>query len=218
VRVVVVGLGNFGASAARALSHQGHQVVALDVDEAKVERLAATVERILVGNGTDPAVLEAVGAKAADAGLVSTGDDVTASVLTCLALRDCGVRKLFVKVISELHRRILDRLGVDETVFPEHDSAERLACRMGSAAIVNHVPLGPGFSAQELAVPDAWIGRSLRELELPRRFRVSVVAVHDYLSDTMTPIPDPDAPLRGSETLLVAGEDENLSRIARLAD
>jgi trk system potassium uptake protein TrkA len=84
-----------------------------------------------------------------------------------------------------------------------------------SASILSYFELGPEFSAQEMTVPESWIGRSLRDLALPRRFNVSVLAVRDYLSDRMVPVPDPDAPLKDSDTLLVAGHEKDLVRVAR---
>lgn len=211
---LVVGLGNFGASVAESLHEMGYDVSAVDVDRSKVERMAEIVRDVATGDGTDPEVLERLGARKADAAVVSTGDDITASILTALALRDLGVREIHVKVISDLHASILDKLGVAETTFPERESAQFLAKRVASRAILNYVELGEGFSAQEMAVPDEWVGRSLRELELPRRYNVSVVAVHDFLSGGITPIPDPDAPLKQSDTLLVAGADEHLEKVA----
>ena len=99
-RFVVIGLGNFGSSVAEALHTQGHDVVAMDLDEDAVDRIAPHVSRAAVGDGRSAALLERVGAKNADAAIVSTGDDITASILATLALRDHGVAEIYVKVIS----------------------------------------------------------------------------------------------------------------------
>lgn len=215
-RFVVVGLGNFGASVAEALHAAGHEVVALDVKTANVDRIAPLVTRAAVGDGTDPRTLERVGARGADAAVVSTGDDITASVLTALVLRDLALSEIYVKVISPEHGRVMEKLGVTETIFPERESALRLAKRITSRGVLNYVPLATGFGVQEMAVPSAWIGKSLRSLELPKRHRISVIALHDILTDTISTIPDPDAPLKDSDTLLVAGREEHLLAAARL--
>lgn len=215
-RFMVIGLGNFGASVAVALAEMGHRVTALDVDGEKVERVASRVDRAVTGDGTEPEVLEQIGAREAHVGIVSTGDDITASVLTAVGLRDGGVKEVHVKVISDLHARILEKVGVAGTIFPEREAAELLAKRIVSRTILNYVTLGPQLAAQETAVPAPWIGRTLRELELPRRYGVAVIAVHDYLTDEMRPIPDPDAPLKDSDTLLLAGRDEHLRRVAAI--
>lgn len=215
-RFVVVGLGNFGASVAESLHAMRHDVIAVDLSEPAVDRIAPHVARAAVGDGRDLRTLERAGARGADAGVVSTGDDITASILTTLALKDLGVREIYCKVISLDHARVMEKLGVTETIFPERESGHRLATRIMSTAILNYVRLGTGFSVQEMAVPESWIGRSLRELALPKQHRVNVVAVHDVLTDEIVPVPDPDAVLKESDTLLVAGADENLARTARV--
>lgn len=214
-RFLVVGLGNFGAGVAAGLQRLGHPVVALDVDAEKVEAMAGELTDAVIGDGSDPEVLERIGAGGVDAAVVSTGDDVAASLLTAVGLRDRGVEEIYVKVVSDLQARILDKLGIEQTVFPERESAERLARRASNAVIIDYVDLGPDLSAQEMAVPDAWAGRSLRDLALPRNYNVTVIAVRDYLRDETRPIPDPDEPLTGSETLLLAGRAEDLEKVAR---
>jgi trk system potassium uptake protein TrkA len=215
-RFIIVGLGNFGATAARVLQEMGRDVTAVDVDQAKVQKAAAYLRRVAGGDGTDREVLQSLGASEADAGIVSTGDDVTASALTALALKDCGVTQIFVKVISDVHARILEKVGVAETIFPERESAQLLAKRIVSRNILNYVDLGFGLSAQEMAVPQSWVGRSLRQLELPKRYNLTVIAVHDWLSGTTRPVPDPDVTLKDSDALFVAGRDSELARVAKL--
>lgn len=215
-RFVVIGLGNFGASVAESLHASGHDVVAIDTSEDAVDRIAAHVNRAAVGDGRQLRTLERVGVKGADAGIVSTGDDITASILAAMALKDLAVREIYVKVISIDHARVMEKIGVTETIFPERESGQRLATRIISTAILNYVRLGAGFSVQEMAVPERWIGRSLRELSLPRRYRINVIAVHDVLTDAMIAVPDPDALLTESDTLLVSGKDEDLAAAAKV--
>ncbi len=215
-RFVVIGLGNFGIGLAEALHEQGHEVVALDIREEAVDRIAPFVSRAAVGDGKQLKALERLGAKGADAGVVSTGDDITASILSTMALRDLGVRDIYVKVISRDHARVMEKIGVKETIFPERESALRLGARIASPGVLNYFRMGTTLSIQEMAVPEHWTGRSLRALALRREFRISVIAVHDMLRDEMIPIPDPDAPLKDSDTLLIAGKDEDLARVAEL--
>jgi trk system potassium uptake protein TrkA len=215
-RFVVIGLGNFGSSVAEALHAKGHEVIAIDPSEIAVDRIAPFVSRAAVGDGRSIQVLEKIGAKGADAGVVSTGDDITASILATMVLHDLKVRDVYVKVISRDHARVMERIGVTETVFPERESALSLGIRMSGSALLNYVQLGPGFSVQEMGVPQVWSGQTLRALELRRRYSISVVAVHDVLTDQIVANPDPDAPLKDSDAILVAGRDEDLARAARL--
>ena len=215
-RYVVIWLGHFGASVAEALHAAQHDVLAVDTNAEAVDRIAPAVGRAVVTDGRSAKALERIGARGADAGVVSTGDDITASILATMALRDLGVSELYVKVISTEHARVMEKIGVNETIFPERESGRRLATRIGSRAILNYVPLGSGFGVQEMAVPEPWIGSTLRELALPAKLRISVIAVHDVLTDAMIPVPDPNAPLKESDTLLVAGTEADLARAARL--
>lgn len=215
-RFVVVGLGNFGATLAESLYDLGHEVIALDAAEDAVDRIATRVTRAAVGDGRSLSALERLGARGADGGVVSTGDDIAASILASMALRDLGVGEIYVKVVSRDHARVMERIGVTETIFPERDSAIRLATRVASRGILNYVELGAGFSLQEMAVPDRWVGRTLRDLALPRTYRVSVTAVHDILKNEIVPVPDPDARLKDSDTLLLAGRDGDLARVAKV--
>lgn len=214
-RFVVIGLGNFGTAVAESLYSQGHDIIAVDVNENAVDRIAGKVTRAAVGDGKQLAVLEHVRARGADAAVVSTGDDITASVLATMALRDLGIPDIYVKVISADHARVMEKLGVTETIFPERESGQRLSTRLTGRALLNYVNLGPDFSIQEMAVPMSWVGKTLRQLELPSRFRVSVVALHDALRDQITSVPDPDAVLKLSDALFVAGTDEDLEAVAQ---
>lgn len=215
-RFVIVGLGNFGSGLAESLAHEGHEVVAVDGDAQRVDRIGATVERAVVGDGTRREVLERAGASGADVAVVSVGDDITASILAVLALKDIGIPHIYCKVISIDHARVMERQGVTETVFPERDSAIALGRRLSTSGLLNYVRLGPGFSIQEMGVPDRWEGKTLRELDLRLQYHVQVLAVHDMLQDEMIPVPDPDRLLTDSDTLIVCGREGDLAKLAKI--
>jgi len=213
-RFIVVGLGNFGSSVSATLCAAGYDVAAVDRDAERVDQMARKVTRAAVGDGADLRTLKRLGAEDADAAVISTGDDITASALTALVMRDLGIEEIYVKVVSYDHARLIEKIGVTETIFPEHESGMRLAKRIAASSLLNYVQLSPGFGVQEMAVPEAWIGKTLRELELPRKHGISVVALHDMLMDKIQAAPDPDAVLKESDTLLVAGTDEALAQVA----
>lgn len=217
-RYIIVGLGIFGGKIAATLYENGHDVVALDTREERINRISGRVTRAVVGDGRQLEVLKGVGAQGADAAVVSTGDDLSASILVAMALRDVQVRETYVKVISTDHARIMRKLGVTEIIFPEEESAFNLGMRiLRSDSLLNYVRLGGGLSLQEMAVPAKWEGRTLRELALPSRYRVSVVAVHDIIRDEMNAVPNPDEPLLDAHTLVLTGTEENLARVAGIA-
>ena len=215
-RFIVVGLGNFGMQLALKLHELGQDVIAIDSDPAVVDSIGPFVSRAVVADATRRSVLNEIGARDADAAVISTGDNLASSILALLALRDVGVKEIFVKVRSEDHARIADALGAAESIFPERESANALASRVTTGKLLQYVTLGESFSLQEMPVPEDWLGKTLRSLSLPTRYRVQVVAVHDVLRDEMLPVPDPDRPLTQSDALLVAGNPDALEKLARM--
>jgi trk system potassium uptake protein len=213
-RFLIVGLGNFGSSVAESLFAQRHEVIAIDTDEDAVDRVSQYVSRAAVGDAKSLHTLEKIGAKGADAAVISTGDDITASILTTMAVHDLGIRDVYVKVISRDHARVMERMKVTETIFPERESAISLGKRISGSGLLNYVKLGTGFSIQEMGVPESWMGKTLRELELRQQFGITVVAIHDILTDKMAASSNPDVRLKDSDTLLVAGSDEDLAKAA----
>lgn len=217
-RFVVAGLGNFGANVAATLHKYGHEVIAIDISQETVDRVAPNVTRAAVGDGRDPVVLSHLGGKEADIGIVSTGDDITASVLATLTLLDLGVKRVVVKVISEDHARVMRRVGAADTVFPERDSAKNLASSLIDDSIVSYQRLGNGFGVQEMNTPPCWRGKTLVELQLRSAYSLSVVGIHDTRSDELIIPPDPTVPLRSTDTLIIAGSDESLRKAVALED
>jgi trk system potassium uptake protein TrkA len=215
-RFIVVGLGNFGSTVAMRLHELGHDVIAIDQLADLVDAAGNYASRAFVGDATKKAVLVEAGARHADAAVISTGDNLAASTLALLALRDLDVKEIYVKVNSDEHARIADALGAQESIFPERESAAGLASRLTSSAVFKYVSFGPNLSVQEMAVPEAWQGKTLRDLGLPQNYRVQVLAVRDVLRDQLIPVPRPDRPLTDSDTLLVAGEPTVLAGLAKL--
>jgi trk system potassium uptake protein TrkA len=213
-RFIVVGLGKFGASISATLHGLGHEVAAIDRSAERVDRLGRGVTRAAVGDGTNPVDLKRLGAENADAAIISTGPDITASALSALVMRDLGVEEVFVKVTSDDHARLIEKIGVTETIFPEKESGVRLGRRIANRLLLDYVDFVSGIGLQEMAVPNAWIGHSLRELALPKKLGLVVVAVHDMLREEVQATPDPDALLKDSDTLIVAGKAEDLDRAA----
>jgi trk system potassium uptake protein TrkA len=215
-RFVVVGLGNFGFALCQRLSTLGHEVIAVDLDAQVVDRIGALITRAAVADATDVEVLRQLGGENADAGIVSTGDDITASILSTMALQDLKIKEIFVKVISADHARVMERLGVSETVFPERDTALALASKVSGKAVLNYFKLGSNFSIQEMGVPPAWEGKTIGELQVRKQFGVNIVAIHDILTDKFSATPGPDYCLKDSDTLFIGGNDSALKKIAEI--
>ncbi|MBL9019777.1 MAG: TrkA family potassium uptake protein [Myxococcales bacterium] len=214
-RYVVIGLGNFGSTIAQRLYELGHEVIAFDSRPATVDSHGAFVTRAIVGDATKKDVLEEGGAEGSDAAIIAIGEDLGASILALLAVRDLGIKAIYVKVTSEDHGRIADALGATDTVFPERQAATNLASRITSTKLLHYTAYGDQFGIQEMAVPEAWSGKTLAQLELPAQYKIQVVAIHDNLRDTIQ-VPQPTHKLTPSDTLLVAGAPAQLEHVTKL--
>lgn len=214
-RFVVVGLGHFGSFIAKRLYELGHEVIAVDNRAELVDAHGPFVTRALVGDATHKDVLDEAGADDADAAIISTGDNLGASILSLLALRDLRVKAIYVKVQSVEHARIAEALGATDTVFPEMQAATNLAQRITSGKLLHYTAYSEQFGIQEMAVPTTWNGKTLQDLKVAQDHGIQVVAVHDNLQDTIT-IPDPSRPLLPSDTLLIAGAPDRLEALTKL--
>lgn len=214
-RYAVIGLGKFGTAVARTLEDLGHQVIAIERDGGLVDRLAECASKVVEGDATDPAVLKAAGAADVDAAVISTAENLASTILATVALRDLGVTNIYAKAASEAEARALTALGVAEAVIPEQEAGVRLAHRVSSRALLRYLPIAPGYCAVEMAVPEIWRGKSLREVNPRETWQLSVIAVLDKLSDTVTLPPEPAAPLKDSDSILVAGTETAIAKLQK---
>jgi trk system potassium uptake protein TrkA len=217
MRVLVIGLGALGFWFSKTMCELGHEVIAIERDGALVDRHAACATRVVVGDATDPVLLERVAGGQIDAAVIATGEDLSTTILAIMALRDLGVREIYAKARSVNATRALDRLDVTEAVFPERDAGLRLAHRIVSRGVLDYTSIGEGFSIQEMALPESWTGHSLVELEPREKLNVQIVAVRDALTGNLTLPPDPNAKLKPSDSLLVAGRDGDLEGLSARA-
>ena len=214
-QIVVIGLGRFGFHVARELFAARHEVLAIDVDPDIVQRVRNHASRAVVLDARDTERLDALGVADLDAAVVSLGERVDVSSLVTLHLKELGLVKIVTKAGSEDHGKLLRRIGADEVIFPEREAAERLAHRLTSADVLQHLPLGEGVSIDEIAPDDWMIGRTLAELGLPRRFNVQVLAVRDALTGQLRANPGAGFRVKESDSLLVVGDDASLEKLRR---
>lgn len=214
-QVAVIGLGRFGFHAATLLHDAGHEVLAVDIDPGKVQRIRdhSTQAVVLDARETDP--LKALGIPDFDAVLLSLGTRVDASALVTLHLRDLGVHRLVVKAVSADHARLLKMIGASEVVFPEREAAERLVRRLSDENLIDFIPLGDDHSLREVAAPRGFVGQSLVDLRLRNRFGVQVVAIRPGPKAAVMVNPGPETVIREGDALFVLGRDEELDRLKR---
>jgi trk system potassium uptake protein TrkA len=176
-KYAVIGLGRFGSTLARQLGEYGAEVIAIDRDEARVSLVRDHVSVALCMDGTDERRLREQGVDKVDVAVVGMGESFEATQLTTVVLKRLGVGRVVVKSVDPLHEKIVLRLGADEVVSPEKDSARRLAQVLVSPRVVDYLELSEGFSLVQLSAPEKFCGKSLSELDVRRVYGVNIVAI-----------------------------------------
>ncbi len=214
-RYAVIGLGKFGATVVRTLHARGHEVVAIDQDKERVQDVRDVSTQAIEADCTDQETLRALGIHDADAVVVSLGERMDASILVTLYLRDLGLKEIVVKAISEDHGKVLHLIGATEIVHPERDTARRVARGLGLRSIVEYLPLAADSSLVEVKAPADFVGRTLAELEIRKRFQVLVVAIKR--GESLVLATGGDERLQPGDVLVLVGRDVDLDAVGRLA-
>ncbi|MEW6300532.1 MAG: TrkA family potassium uptake protein [Thermodesulfobacteriota bacterium] len=214
-QIAVIGLSAFGAGLVRALHQERCRILAVDLDENKVNAIREWADEAVIADARDPRALEALSLNDYDAVVISLGEPLDTSLLAVLHLRDLQVRHIVARAVSEDHRRLLQHLGVSEVVFPEADMAQRTAHTLANPNFLDTLNLGESISLIEVAPSEDIVGRTLADLNLRQRYRVTVVAVRDTLRDEIRANPDPHLPITPSDALIVLGKNEDIDRFVR---
>lgn len=194
---LVIGVGRFGSALARALYQEGHEVVVIDQDEDKIDRIMDHVTHALIADSTDEDVLRRVGCSNFDAVVVSIGANFEANIMTTVAAKNLGAKHVIAKATSATAAAVLTRIGADQVVRPEHDMGTRLAQQLTTPELVDSFDLGEEHSVIEVEAGGKLLG-TLEDLRLPNRFGVQVIAVNRSGDVVVTP---------GADQVLVEGDD-----------
>jgi trk system potassium uptake protein TrkA len=208
----VIGLGRFGYHVARTLAQGGAEVIACDVDEEKVREISEYVSLAYVLDATDAKALKESGIANVDTAVVSIGENIEASILIVVQLKELGVKEIVAKAITPLHGKVLEKLGVDRVVYPEKEMAIRVAHSLLVGEFIEEIPIGEKHSLFELKAFDFMLGKTLRELDVRRRFGVSVLAIKR--GENLIVNPMGDEKILPGDILLVLGTTEQLSTMA----
>lgn len=203
---MIVGLGQFGMGLARSLSERGVEVLAVDRDDKRVREAAQFITEALCFDAKDEEALARTAPSRRDACVCAIGDEATEAAIICTALlKQLGARRLVARASSELLTRILHLVGADSVVNPERDFGQRFATILLHEGVLGELALGQDLVVTELLLPEALAGRSLIELELPKRHGITVVAVRAAGSAGIT-APDPRVPLDAGDALVVVSK------------
>lgn len=211
---VVIGLGRFGREVARQLYKCGCEVLALDVKSELVQQVAADVTHAAVADSRDKEVLRMLGVGDFDCAVVAIGEDLAASVLVTMNLKELGVPYLVCKAHDNVHRRVLEKLGADRVVIPEQENAVRLAKGLSSPNLLDYIELSEEYSIVELPAPASWIGKTLKELNVRAKLGVNILAVRR--DGKMDVSPAADFSFQSEDVVVVLGDVKALKLVQKL--
>ena len=214
----VIGLGRFGSSVAKTLSGKGCPVLAIDINEEHVQDFSELVTQSVCVDATDEKALRAVGIESVDVAVVSVGNNIEASILITLALKEIGIKEVVAKAVTEDQGKVLERVGADKVVFPERDMGIRIANALTSPKVSEHIELSAGCSIIEIIAPKDFIGKSLKQLNLRVSFGLNIVAIKTKDSsgkEIVDPTPEADYKIRENDNLMIVGPNENIEKLKK---
>ena len=214
----VIGLGRFGCSIAKTLSKKGCQVLAIDIDEEKVQDFSEVVTQAVCVDAMDEKALKAVGIENIDLAVVSVGNNIEASVLITLVLKEIGIKEVIAKAGTEDQGKVLEKIGADRVVFPERDMGIRIANALTSPKVSEHIDLSPDCSIIEIQAPQEFIGKSLKQLNLRTGYGLNIVAIKTKNASEeaiINPTPEADYKIKPQDKLMIVGPNENLEKLKK---
>lgn len=212
---VVIGCGRFGRAIATTLYKLGHDVLAIDSNEEIIQNIAGDVTKAVTSQ-IDEQVLREIGVPNCDVAIVSMGSDIESSVITTLLLKEMKIPYIVCKASTEIHEKILYKIGADRVVSPERDSGIKIAKNLVSDNVLDKIDLDPDYAIFELITPKSWIGKSLIELNVRKEYNLNVVAIKK--DDDFVITPNPEEPLKENDIILLLGEKKNLKYFEQKID
>ncbi|MCF6465208.1 potassium channel family protein [Clostridium sp. Cult2] len=212
---VVIGCGRFGASVAGTLHNLGYEVLAIDADGDKVQEISEYVTYAVQADVTDENVLKELGIRNFDVVIVSIGSNYQASIMATLIAKELGVKKVIAKAHDVLHGKVLSKIGADKIIFPERDMGVRVAHNLVSTNILDFIELSPDYSILEINALEPWENKTLKELRLPSKYGVNVMAIKRGKDINISPYAD-DMIMKG-DTLIVIGSNGDIEKIEKNA-
>lgn len=211
---VVFGLGRFGRSVAVTLADSGCEVLVVDDNEGKIQEIAEYVTFAIKADVTDAEVLASLGISNFDGAIVAIGENLEASVMVTILAKEMGIPYVLAKAQSEIHAKVLKKVGADMVVYPEKETGIRIANNLLMGNFFDAVELSSTFSMMELDVLDSWAGNSLRELNLRAKYKINVIGLKR--ENRLDINPDADMPLQKNDVVVIIGRNEVLNKLASM--
>ncbi|HPZ43723.1 MAG TPA: TrkA family potassium uptake protein [Bacillota bacterium] len=207
----VIGLGRFGSSMAMTLSRMGYDVLAIDHNEEKVNNIIEHVTHAVQADAMDEQALKSLGIRNFDVVIVAIGQDIQANILVTVMLKEMGVKKVVSKAVTDLHGKVLEKVGADKVVFPERDMGVRVAHALVSKNILDQINLSPDYSIIELIPPAQLVNKTLGQGNIRGKYGVTVLAIRR--GNDVIISPGAEHLVKEGDVLVVVGRNEKLKAL-----
>lgn len=208
---VVFGLGRFGSSLAVTLAEAGYEVMAVDRDEEKVQEISSVVTQAVQADVTDSETLKELGIRNFDVAVVAIGKDMQSSIMATLLLKEMGIPFVVAKASTEVHKKLLEKLGADRIILPENDMGKRIATNLIAGNIIDYIQLSKDYSIMEIAILQEWEGHSIKELNIRAKYGINIIAVET--GGDINVSPGPDYVICEGDLLVVVGHNNAIREL-----
>lgn len=212
-RVVVIGLGIFGFNIVKDLYEVGFDVIAIDKSKDAIQRVKDCSTKAILADGLDGEVMDMIGLQEDDIVIISFGEDLAASTLITLHMKQLKIRNIIVKAPNEEHKLILEKVGATEVIIPEKEIARKLVKSLVSPNVLDYLPLTENYMIFEMAPPTSFYGKTIAELQLRNLHHIEVIAIRDVVTDHITMVPGADFVVKDGDVLLVIGKEKDIQKI-----
>ncbi len=208
---VVFGAGRFGSSLSMALAESGYEVMVVDGKEEVVQDIAPFVTHAVRADATDPDVLKELGIRNFDVAVVAIGKDMQASIMLTMLLKELGIPYVVAKAGTEIHQRILKKVGADRIILPEHEMGRRIAANLISGNIIDYIELSKDYSIMEVAILPEWAEHTIIDLDVRSKYGINIIAIEH--GDEINISPEPEYRLSEGDKLVVVGTNKSLQEL-----
>ncbi len=214
---LVIGMGRFGSAMATELYRLGHEVFVIDEHEESIAKVVDYVTHAIVGNANDESVLKSISVSHFDCIVVAIAGGIEESVLITLMVKEMGAKRIIAKAQNEQHAKVLDRVGADKVIRPEHDMGKRLAHSLAHRNIIDLIELSEDHRIAEISPLKAWLGKTLGETNLRRKYGLTVLAIRSEGEKEVKISPDADMHIKSGDVLVVIGAIRDLDAVGEMA-
>lgn len=209
----VIGMGRFGFAVARRLFELGHEVLAIDYDQNRIQAISDHVTHAVACDAKEESALKAVGIRNYDTVIVAIGDNLTDSVLITLLVKEMGIKNVICKAMDQNHKKILLKIGADRVLIPEHEMGIKLALTLNSNNMMEVLELSDVYGVAEVDVPRKWIGKSIMDLNVRKKYDVNIIAVQPVNTMEIEVSPNADYIFVEGDRAVLVGRNEDINVI-----